>query len=130
MKKVILASVVTVTAVSAMNNAAAVVVSACSGGAAAGYSWTVVTATDQNFVNQPFNGRCSANVFLVGDDNGAYFRVGAASAKGKSVFVGSSMGGGVTPLTTVCSATGCVSADVSSGVTHGLSGDSTGTGTG
>lgn len=129
MKKVILASVVAVAAVSSMNNAAAATVSACSGGVAAGYSWSTASETNANFVRQPFNGRCSANIFLVGDDNGAYFRVGAASSKGKSKFGGSSMGGGITPTTVTCASSGCVQADAAEAATSALSQDTTGTGT-
>ena len=124
MKKVILASVVALSAISAANNAAAATVSACSGAVAAGYSWSVDTATTANFVRQGFTGRCSANVHLVGDDNGTFFRVGAASTKGKSQFGGSSLGGGVAPTATTCAgSSGCAVSDAAAGATNALSTD-------
>jgi len=49
-----------------------------------------------SFVKVTFTPKCSANVFLTGNDQNAnLYTVGAASIKGKSYFDGSSAGGAV-----------------------------------
>ncbi|SBT10317.1 hypothetical protein ACCAA_990007 [Candidatus Accumulibacter aalborgensis] len=49
-----------------------------------------------SFVKVDFTPKCSANVFLDGEETSAtVFRVGAASSKGKSRFPGTTAGGSV-----------------------------------
>ena len=92
MKNVIMGSVLAVAAVTSLSaNAAAV--SVCSGVAAGdGAKFTAGT----NFVKQEFTPKCSANVFMQGEEVSAtVFAAGAASAKGKYYFGGSTVGGAV-----------------------------------
>ena len=65
-------------------------------GTAAHTSATTATAADTGFVKVAFTPKCSANVFLVGNDRSAtVYTVGSASIKGKTRFGGSSVGGSV-----------------------------------
>ena len=92
MKNVIIGSVLAVAAVTSLSvNAAPENV--CSGGAAGdGKKFTAGT----NFVKQEFTPKCSANVFMQGEEVSAtIFAAGAASAKGKYYFGGSTVGGAV-----------------------------------
>ncbi|MCM8625674.1 hypothetical protein [Accumulibacter sp.] len=93
MKKVILGSVLAIAAVTSFSvNAAAV--SVCSGGSAANPTYTFTAGT--SFVKVAFTPKCSANVFLVGNEQGpTLFTVGSGSAKGRNRFAGSSVGGSV-----------------------------------
>jgi hypothetical protein len=60
------------------------------------------------FVQVTFTPRCSNNVHLAYDQTTVAFAVGASSSKGKTAFQGNTVGGGVSPSTTVtCAATGC-----------------------
>lgn len=90
MKNVIMGSVLAVAAVTSLSANAANV---CSGGAAGdGLKFTAGT----NFVKQEFTPKCSANVFMQGEEVSAtVFAAGAASAKGKYFFGGSTVGGAV-----------------------------------
>lgn len=94
MKKLIFASAVVATvAASAQAQAADTF---CTAGTAAYGSTVVGSATTSTFLKQNLsNVKCSANVYLVGNDATSYYSVGAASAKGKTKFNGSSNGGGV-----------------------------------
>lgn len=99
MKNIILASVFALTAVTTFDAQAVSTSNVCAGGAVAGNGNPVngdSSATDR-FVKVGFTPKCSANVFLAANDESALlFRVGAASAKGKAFFGGSSVGGAVT----------------------------------
>ena len=116
MKNVIMGSVLAIAAVTPISaNAAAA--QFCSGGVA-GNGATATFATDgTSFVKSTFTPKCSANVFLSGDDTSAtVYRVGAGSAKGRTRFMGSSVGGAVGPATTsACTGTGgyCAAGDAS-----------------
>jgi hypothetical protein len=118
MKNIILGSVLAVAAVTSLSaNAAAFTV--CNGAALATDGAQVVGNTDgSTFVRTSFTPKCSANVFLVGDDvSSTVYRVGAASAKGKTRFNGSTIGGAVAPVSTgdpKCGNTPCNGADAAS----------------
>jgi hypothetical protein len=122
MKKVILASVAVIATV-AVNTAHATAAAAsfCGGGTAGASAVTASSATD-NFVRVPFSPKCSANTHVYGEDNNTYYRVGAASAKGKFPFYGSTVGGGVVASTTSCAATGCIGTDATGALTLGATG--------
>lgn len=95
MKNIILGSVLAVAAVTSLNANAAGESTFCNNpNQATNGATAAVTGTD--FVKVAFTPKCSANVFLVGNDEGPLlFRVGSASSKGKSNFGGSSAGGAV-----------------------------------
>ncbi len=111
MKKVILASVLAVVAMSA--NSAAVTATYCSAAAASGSgsAATLNSATDQNFIKSAFTPKCSANTHVSGEDGGSYFRVGSGSTKGKTRYAGTSVGGAVVAAGACAAATGCVVSD-------------------
>ncbi len=90
MKNVVMGSVLAIAAVTSLSANAATV---CTGGAAtAGASFSAGTS----FVKVAFTPKCSANVYLDGTESSAtLFKVGAASAKGKNYFGGSTAGGSV-----------------------------------
>lgn len=95
MKKIILASVLTTVALTAMvdaNAAASGIV--CSAPTAAGVG-TYATAASEMVVNA-FTPRCSAKVHMVYDQGTAYFRVGSVNEAGSRSFRGSTAGGSVT----------------------------------
>lgn len=116
MKKIILASV-TVAAALASLSVGAATATVCVGVGGSGAQQT--TATD-TFVKVQFTPKCSANVYLIGDDNQTYYRVGSTSTKGKNSFGGSTAGGAVAP--TLCgAATGCTSSDATSAATNASS---------
>lgn len=92
MKKVILASVL---AVAAMSAQAAVTQTFCSGTAGSGAASNVNAATDANFVKSAFTPKCSANTHVTGEDGGSWYRVGSTSTKGKTRYAGGSGGGAV-----------------------------------
>lgn len=103
MKKIILASVLVVGAItSGSANATAI----CTGGTSAGTGASPGTAAT-DFVRNAFTPKCSANVYLKADNAVTYFRVGSASGKGARSFMGSTAGGSVASLATCvqCSAT-------------------------
>lgn len=78
----------------------------CSGNTAA-VNGTTLDSTNSDFVVTTFTPKCSANVFLATNDNTTTFAVGAASAKGKSIFSGNTEGGAVAPTGTACASSGC-----------------------
>jgi len=94
MKKLILGSVAALAAISSLS-AHAVTASFCNGGVAMN-SPVTATSGPTRFVKVAFTPKCSANVFLVGDDfSPTVYRVGSASVKGKTRFNGSTIGGSV-----------------------------------
>ena len=116
MKNIILGSVFAVAAITSLSaNADAV----CTGAALAKDGAVVSGATDgTKFVRTSFTPKCSANVFLEGLDGGpanpTLYRVGSASAKGKTRFNGSTIGGAVAPVSTAdpkCTNTPCTGQD-------------------
>lgn len=101
MKKIIALSIALIAAPAfAANN------DVCAGGTAAA-NGTTLTSSNSDFVVTTFTPKCSANVFLSTSDNTTTFAVGAASAKGKSVFSGNTEGGAVAPTSTACASSGC-----------------------
>jgi hypothetical protein len=91
MKNVIMGSVLAVAAISSLSANAANI---CTGGVAG--DGAPVTSGANAFVKVAFTPKCSANVFLSGEDvSPTVYKVGAASVKGKSIFAGSSLGGAV-----------------------------------
>jgi len=111
MKKVILSSVLAAAAIGSVSvaNAASTAQSFCSGVSGSGAA-ADASSSATSFVKVTFNPKCSANVFLYGSDSDAYYRVGSSSAKGKTRFAGSTMGGGIAAAGT-CAATGCSISD-------------------
>jgi hypothetical protein len=111
MKKIILASVV---AVSALVSQAAFAGTICTRASAA-HAGTIVAAdygtAGTNYMVTAIAPKCSANVELQGADSagGTYYYVAANSSKGKNSF-GSSTGG--FNVTLPCPATGCTSTEV------------------
>lgn len=111
MKKVILASVLAVAATSVYSAASQTY---CSGGTAvSGNTAAVSTTSGQDFIKSSFTPKCSANTFVSGQDGGSYYRVGSGSAKGKTRFAGTSVGGAVVAAGACASATACVASDAS-----------------
>jgi len=90
MKNVVMGSVLAIAAVTSLSaNAAAVCSGSVAGNGAAFSSGT-------SFVKVAFTPKCSANVFLDGEETSpTVFRVGSGSLKGKTRFGGSSVGGSV-----------------------------------
>jgi hypothetical protein len=83
----------------------------------------VVASTDAApaFVVNAFTPKCSANVYLAYEQDATAFAVGAASAKGKNVFSGSTNGGGVTS-TAACAAATCAASDATGATADRLAG--------
>ncbi len=80
-------------------------------------SGTKVTGGN-NFVKVDFTPKCSANVFLVGNDQSPIvYTVGSASKKGKSYFEGSSAGGSVRRVDDCATANDCKLSDAELGAT-------------
>ena len=129
MKNIILGSVLAIAAVTSLSANA---VTICTGGPAGNGASVAADAT--GFVKVGFTPKCSANVFLDGvDQSSTVYAVGAGSAKGKKVFVGSTAGGSVSPITTECAASGCTPSEVSTAASTAATdaaGAGTGTGTG
>ncbi|HQO28858.1 MAG TPA: hypothetical protein PKY22_04960 [Accumulibacter sp.] len=95
MKKIVLCAVLATAAVTPLTVSAAGTQTFCNGGAAAA-STVSATASTSDFVKVSFTPKCSANVYLVGNDaSSTLYKVGSASGKGKSKFAGSSDGGAV-----------------------------------
>ncbi len=117
MKKIILA---TVLVAAAAGSAHATTASICAGVPSNAQTVSADSTGATTFVRVAFTPKCSNNVHLIGDDNTTYYRVGAASIKGKNAFGGSSTGGAVQPSGT-CAATGCTSADAASAATNASS---------
>lgn len=116
MKQIILGSVLAIAAATSIS-AHAAVSSICSGNAVAADGQSVTAATDgTTFVRVGFVPKCSSNVILYGDDNSpTVYRVGSASIKGKKTFNGSTVGGSVA-VSGDCTASGCVTGDVTTAV--------------
>lgn len=112
MKKIILTSVVAIAAVSSMN-ANATSGSVCAAPTAASNGTAPVTGS---FIKTAFTPKCSANVYLVGDDQNTYYGAGSASSKGKNIFQGSTAGGGVSASGS-CATTGCTSTNAQTAAT-------------
>ncbi len=110
MKKIVLCAVLATAAISPLTSATAVAANKfCVGGVAGESSVSAGFGTDK-FVKITFKPKCSANVFLEGNDiNTSTYGVGAASAKGKSKFVGTTNGGSLTG--TACETDPCKTAD-------------------
>lgn len=88
----------------------------CGGTAGAHDATAAVAAGTGKFVATAFTPKCSSNVFLAYEQDATVFAVGAASAKGKNVFSGSTNGGGVT-TTTKCAAATCATGDATGATT-------------
>ncbi len=118
MKKIILASVLSTIALSAMVDAnAATQGTVCAAPTAAtNGSLTVDTSASNEMVVNQFTPKCSANVHMLYDQGKAYFRVGTVSSAGSRSFRGSTAGGSVTSEAT-CSGTNCGSAAASTALT-------------
>ncbi|MBK8523248.1 MAG: hypothetical protein IPL58_03445 [Betaproteobacteria bacterium] len=116
MKKII----VTAFLAAASFGASAAVTSICTGvtPGAAGTAPAKGTA-GTHFMVTAIAPKCSANVFLEGEDgtNGSYYAVGSASAKGKTTFGGSTARGAVAAGVACTVAGGCVKADATAGLT-------------
>lgn len=125
MKNIILGSVLAIAAVTSLSANA---VTICAGGVAG--NGASVAADTSGFVKVGFTPKCSANVFLDGvDQSSTVYAVGAGSAKGKKVFVGSTAGGSVSPIATECAASGCTASEVTTAASTAAT-DAAGTGTG
>jgi hypothetical protein len=96
MKKVILGSVLAAAAAASFPAHAASSAFCNAPNVATNAAVSASAGGSTSFVKVGFRPKCSANVFLTGNDESALlFRVGAASSKGKSSFNGSSVGGAV-----------------------------------
>lgn len=114
MKKLIFASAVVAT-VAASAQAQAAASTFCTAGTAAYGSTVTQSATSSTFLKQNLsNVKCSANVYLVGNDATSYYSVGAASLKGKTTFAGSSNGGGVKSAGNCATAGACKDTEANS----------------
>ena len=117
MKNIILGSVLAIAAVTPLTANAAQTF--CNAPSAAGAA--TVAASVGNFIKSPFTPKCSANVFLVGDDVDANtYRVGSASSKGKNRYGGMSGGGSVSSRA-ACAANPCAVTDAASGASEATS---------
>lgn len=119
MKKLILASV-SLVALASSFNANAATATICSSPTVAG-TGAAVAVSATGFVKVAFTPKCSANVNMVGDDMGTFYRVGSNSGKGKNTFNGSTMGGGVAPYSSCASSTGCTSTEAQAAATNAAS---------
>lgn len=114
MKNIILGTVCVVASVVSLSAGAAGSQTFCNGGVAAN-STVTAAAAPTDFVKVAFTPKCSANVFLVGNDRSAVlYTVGSASIKGKSNFGGSSAGGAVARIGD-CAAAQCAVGDATAG---------------
>ena len=114
MKKVILASVLAISAVSVQAAATQVY---CSGTAGNGTPSATSSVTTENYVKSAFTPKCSANTHVSGEDGGAYYRVGSGSIKGKTRYAGTSAGGAVVAAGPCSAASGCVASDATTAMT-------------
>jgi hypothetical protein len=78
---------------------------------------TGVPGAATTFVAVTFIPKCSANVSVSYDQNATAFWAGSVSAKGKSLFSGSSSGGAVANSGS-CTAASCSTTDLASAVAH------------
>lgn len=78
-------------------------------------------ADGTTFVRNSFTPKCSNNVVLDFSDEVTSFAVASGSKKGKSVFIGNTVGGTVTPsATTKCPASGCTTTETAAGLTEAI----------
>ena len=111
MKNIILGSVLAVAAVTSLSANA---VTICAGVEAK--DGAAVSSVATGFVKVGFTPKCSANVFLDGNDKSStVYNVSSGSAKGKKVFAGSTVGGAVSVVGD-CSSAGCTAGDVTAKV--------------
>ncbi|HMW57704.1 hypothetical protein [Accumulibacter sp.] len=82
---------------------------ACNG---SGASASVAAANPPVFVKRTFSTKCSANVLSEWAEANVSAGVVAGSTKGKSVFGGGTLGGGVKYITNCAASSGCASTDV------------------
>lgn len=73
-----------------------------------------ITSTQVAFIVTPsgFTPNCSANALVIVDGDSSKLYGASGSAKGKTVFVGSTNGGGVQPSGSGCPSSGCTSTEV------------------
>lgn len=91
-------------------NTSVMAATACNGDPAT--PTAVASATDgTKFVRVGFTPKCSANTLVDYSDQVTNFAVAAGSKKGKSTFIGSTAGGGVTKSGD-CPASGCTSTEL------------------
>lgn len=113
MKNVIMGSVLAIAAVTSLSANA---VTVCAGGPATNGAAFAGGTEATKFVKQGFTPKCSANVFMDGEETSAtVFRAGAASAKGKRYFGGSTVGGAVANIG-ACAADPCAQTDSQAGM--------------
>lgn len=76
-----------------------------------------------HFMRAAIAPKCSANVYLQGNDgtNGSFYQVGSASSKGKYTFSGSSAGGGIAQSSACAVAGGCTQGEVTTAMSAGSS---------
>lgn len=71
---------------------------------------TAIAGTTTSFIRTGFTPKCSANTHVAYEQNAIAVAAAGGSKKGKSVFGGTSGGGGVN-VVTACAQTGCVAGD-------------------
>jgi hypothetical protein len=72
---------------------------------------TAITGDGAKFVKVTFTPKCSANTHVAYEQDAVNFAAAGGSSKGKTVFGGSTGGGGVSPVAGKTCATGCGAAD-------------------
>ncbi len=121
MKKIVLGSVLAMSALASLQ-AQAQVVTACSAANVASNGASFSAGGSTSFIKVGFRPKCSANVWLLGQTlNALTFRVGSASAKGKSSFGGSSFGGSVARFSDCAANAPCGAAAASSALVNAAS---------
>jgi hypothetical protein len=90
----------------------------CASSPTAAASTTPITGDGANFVKVTFTPKCSANTHVAYEQNAVNFAAAGGSSKGKTVFGGSTGGGGVSPTGATC-ANGCAAGDAT-GATNAL----------
>lgn len=115
MKKIIVASFVLAGALGSLN-ASAASTDICTGPAGNATNLPTYGTAGTNFMVVAIAPKCSANVFLKGEDGaqGAFYSVGAASSKGKNTFAGTTNGGAVKAGTACSIPGGCTAAEAES----------------
>lgn len=114
MKKIILVSVALAGILGSLNASAATQI--CTGGGAGNAVNIPAAGGAGNFMVTAIATKCSANVFVQGDDgtNGSFYSVGSASKKGKSMFAGTTNGGSIAVSGTCAVPGGCTSNEAES----------------
>ena len=115
MKKVILASVLAISAVSAHSAQTQVF---CNGAGTATAVSLHPTDTQANYVKSSFTPKCSSTTHVTGEDGGSYYRVGSGSTKGKTAYAGTSAGGAVVSAGACAAPTGCAISDATTAMTN------------